>query len=58
MIAYHNDLYVWQNPQQNMWITNGELFDGTSEHATKNPGILVEMVKYLVSGWRAQYHKK
>ena len=50
MIAYHNDLYVWQNPQQNMWITNGELFDGTSEHATKNPGILVENGKISCIG--------
>lgn len=50
MIAYQKDLYVWQNPQQNMWITNGQLFDGTSEQAMKNPGILVENGKISCLG--------
>ncbi|NQY63169.1 MAG: amidohydrolase family protein [Alteromonadaceae bacterium] len=50
MIAYQKDLYVWQNPQQNMWITNGQLFDGTSEQAIKNPGILVENGKISCLG--------
>ena len=45
MIAYQSNLYVWENPQQNMWIVNGQLFDGTSEQAIKNPGILVEKGK-------------
>lgn len=50
MISYQNDLYVWEKPQQNMWITNGQLFDGTSEQATKNPGILVENGKISCMG--------
>lgn len=50
MIAYQNNLYVWENPQQNMWIANGQLFDGTSEQAIKNPGILVENGKISCMG--------
>jgi imidazolonepropionase-like amidohydrolase len=50
MISYQKNLYVWQNPQQNMWITNGQLFDGTSEQAIKNPGILVENGKISCLG--------
>jgi hypothetical protein len=38
MIAYQKDLYVWENPPQNMWIANGKLFDGISEQAIKNQG--------------------
>ncbi|NRA61095.1 MAG: hypothetical protein HRU25_09340, partial [Psychrobium sp.] len=41
MIAYQHNLYVWQTPQQDMWIKNGQLFDGTSEQVIDNPGILV-----------------
>ena len=33
-----------------MWITNGQLFDGTSEQAIKNPGILVENGKISCLG--------
>jgi imidazolonepropionase-like amidohydrolase len=54
MIAYQSDLYVWHSPQQDMWITNGELFDGTSEHVTKNPGILVENGKISCIGVTCQ----
>jgi imidazolonepropionase-like amidohydrolase len=50
MIAYQNDLYVWENQQQNMWIANGQLFDGTSEQAIKNPGVLVENGKISCIG--------
>ena len=50
MIFYQKDLYVWQNPQQNMWIANGQLFDGTSEQAIKNPGILIENGKISCIG--------
>ena len=50
MIAYQKDLYVWENPPQNMWIANGQLFDGTSEQAIKNPGILVENEKISCIG--------
>lgn len=50
MISYQKNLYVWQNPQQNMWITNGQLFDGTSEQAIKNPGVLVENGKISCLG--------
>jgi enamidase len=50
MISYQKNLYVWENPQQNMWITNGQLFDGTSEQAIKNPGILVENGKISCLG--------
>jgi imidazolonepropionase-like amidohydrolase len=50
MIAYQKDLYVWQNPQQNMWITNGQLFDATSEQPIENPGILVENGKISCLG--------
>jgi imidazolonepropionase-like amidohydrolase len=50
MIAYQKDLYVWQNPRQNMWIANGQLFDGTSEQSVKNPGILVENGKISCIG--------
>lgn len=50
MIAYQKDLYVWQEPQQNMWIANGELFDGASENAIKNPGILIENGKVSCIG--------
>jgi len=32
---------VWQQPQQNMWIYNGSLFDATGLQPVKNPGILV-----------------
>jgi enamidase len=41
MIAYNHNLYVWQQPQQNMWIHNGSLFDATGLQPVKNPGILV-----------------
>jgi enamidase len=50
MIFYQKDLYVWQNAQQNMWIANGQLFDGTSEQAIKNPGILIENGKISCIG--------
>jgi imidazolonepropionase-like amidohydrolase len=50
MIAYQRDLYVWEHPQQNMWIVNGQLFDGTSEQTIKNPGILVENGKISCIG--------
>ena len=50
MVSYQNGLYVWESPQQNMWITNGQLFDGTSEQAIKNPGILVENGKISCMG--------
>ena len=50
MIAYQNNLYVWENQQQNMWITNGQLFDGTNEQAINNPGILVENGKISCLG--------
>lgn len=50
MIAYQKDLYVWQNPQQSMWIANGQLFDGASEKVVKNPGILVENGKISCIG--------
>jgi len=50
MFAYQKDLYVWDNPQQNMWIANGQLFDGTSEKAIKNPGILVSNGKVACIG--------
>jgi imidazolonepropionase-like amidohydrolase len=50
MIAYQKDLYVWEHQQQNMWITNGQLFDGTSEQAIKNPGILVKNGKVSCIG--------
>ena len=41
MIAYNHNLYVWQQPQQNMWIHHGSLFDATGLQPVKNPGILV-----------------
>jgi imidazolonepropionase-like amidohydrolase len=50
MISYQNGLYVWENPQQNMWITKGQLFDSTSEQAIKNTGILVENGKISCMG--------
>ena len=50
MFTYHNSLYVWENPQQNMWITNGQLFDATSEKAINNPGILIEKGKISCIG--------
>ena len=50
MICYQKDLYVWQNPQQNMWIVNGQLFDGTSEQVIKNPGILIKNGKISCIG--------
>jgi len=50
MFAYQKNLYVWDNPQQNMWIANGQLFDGTSEKAIKNPGILVSNGKVACIG--------
>jgi len=50
IISYQNNLYVWESPQQNMWISNGQLFDGTSEQAINNPGILVENGKISCMG--------
>ena len=50
MISYQTNLYVWEDPQQNMWIANGQLFDGTSEQAIKNPGILIENGKISCLG--------
>jgi imidazolonepropionase-like amidohydrolase len=50
MISYQTNLYVWEAPQQNMWIANGQLFDGTSEQAIKNPGILIEKGKIACLG--------
>lgn len=41
IIAYNHNLYVWQQPQQKMWIYNGSLFDATGIRPIKNPGILV-----------------
>ena len=41
MVAYNHNLYVWQQPQQNMWIFNGSLFDATGMEPNKNPGILI-----------------
>ena len=41
MVAYNHKLYVWQQPQQNMWIYNGSLFDATSMEPTSNLGILI-----------------
>ena len=41
IIAYKHNLYVWQQPQQSMWIHKGTLFDATGLQAVKNPGILV-----------------
>jgi enamidase len=41
MVAYQHNLYVWQKPQQNMWIYNGNLFDATGLKPTKNTGILI-----------------
>jgi enamidase len=50
IIAYQKNLYVWESPQQNMWISNGQLFDGTSDHARINPGILIEKGKISCIG--------
>lgn len=50
MIAYQKSLYVWENPKQNMWIANGQLFDGTSEQAVENPGILIKDGKIVCIG--------
>lgn len=50
MMAYQHNLYVWENPQQNMWITNGQLFDGTNEQVTNNPGILIKEGKISCIG--------
>ncbi len=44
-IAYRTDIYVWQQPQQTMWLTNGQLFTGSSERVIDNPGILIKSGK-------------
>ncbi|WP_083926994.1 amidohydrolase family protein [Colwellia piezophila] len=54
MIAYHNNLYVWENPKQNIWIANGQLFDGTSEQVRDNPGILIKDGKIVCIGSNCQ----
>ena len=41
MLAYNYNLYVWEEPTNNIWITEGKLFDGTAKTAYKNPGILI-----------------
>jgi imidazolonepropionase-like amidohydrolase len=58
VISYQNNLYVWDNPQQNIWIVNGELFDGTGEQAIKNPGILIENGKISCIGSACERPKK
>lgn len=41
MLAYNHNLYVWEESTNNIWITEGKLFDGTAKTADKNPGILI-----------------
>lgn len=52
VLAYQHKLYTWENPQQNMWIQGGTLFDATSEFAISNPGILVADGKIACLGER------
>ncbi|NQZ05935.1 MAG: amidohydrolase family protein [Algicola sp.] len=49
-VVYQYDLYVWQQPQKQMWIVNGLLFDGTSDKAIKNPGIVIKDGKIACLG--------
>lgn len=49
-VAYQYDLYVWQQPQKQLWVVNGQLFDATSQKAIKNPGILIKDGKIACMG--------
>ena len=50
VFAYQHDIYTWKNPQQDIYISNGSLFDATSEQTRTNPGILVSQGEIVCIG--------